>query len=280
MIVFLNGKFVPENRAVVSVFDRGFLYGDALFESLLVTRGRPFCWDMHMARLQSGVSFLELAIPYSWDQLRQFALQLIARNKMPEGMLRLTISRGITGRTYSPQNAARPAVVMTLHPAPVIHALPRWPVITAPLQLMANDPLSLFKTANKLPQIVARAATDAARAREALFLNTAGRIAEGTTGNVFWIKNNVVCTPALPDSALPGVTRALVLDLCVKMNIKCRQKKARLPELRQSDGAFLTMSSLGIVEIASLDGLNLKRSPLVQKLWVAYRALLQSDPLP
>jgi branched-chain amino acid aminotransferase len=277
MIVFLNGKFVPEDRAVVSVFDRGFLYGDALFEGLLVTRGRPFRWREHMERLQRGVNFLKLTVPFSQDELLQAALRLIKRNEMPECILRLSITRGITARGYSPKNAVRPAVVMTLHPVPVINKMPRWRVITASFRLPANDPLTSFKTANKLPQVLARAEADAANAQEAILLNTNGRLAEGTTSNLFWIKHGAVCTPALPDGALPGVTRAAVMELCVKMNIKCKERKAGPLELRQADGAFLTMTSTGIVEIESLDGRKLKQSPLVRKLWAAYRNLLRTS---
>ncbi|MGP8199986.1 MAG: aminotransferase class IV [Limisphaerales bacterium] len=277
MIVFLNGHFVPEERAVVSVFDRGFLYGDALFEGMLVTRGQPFHWLEHMERLRRGATFLQLTVPFSPDELLWHALRLVQRNRMSECILRLSITRGVTERGYSPKNAKRPAVVMTLHPAPVITKMPRWRVVTASFRLPANDPLTRFKTANKLPQVLARAEADAAGAQEAILLNTDGRLAEGTTSNLFWVKDGTVRTPALPDGALPGVTRGVVLGLCFKMNIPCKEKKARPRELRQCDGAFLTMTSMGIVEIASLDGRKLKRSPLVRKFWVGYRKLLQTS---
>jgi branched-chain amino acid aminotransferase len=279
MIVYLNGRFVPEERAMVSVFDRGFLYGDALFEAILVTRGRPFRWREHMERLQRGVDFLQLTVPFTHDELLQGALRLIGRNKMPECIMRLSITRGITARGYSPKNAIRPAVVMTLHPAPVINKMPRWHVITASFRLPANDPLTGFKTANKLPQVLARSEADAANAQEAILLNTAGHLAEGTTSNLFWIKSGGVCTPPLPAGPLPGVTRGLVLDLCVKMRIKCKERKARPHELRQADGAFLTMTSMGIVEIESLDGRKMKQSPLVKTLWTEYANLLSQSRL-
>ncbi|MGD0814937.1 MAG: aminotransferase class IV [Verrucomicrobiota bacterium] len=277
MIVFLNGHFVPEERAVVSVFDRGFLYGDALFEGMLVTRGRPFRWREHMERLRRGMDFLQLTVSFSPDKLLRHGLRLVERNRLPECILRLSITRGVTARGYSPKNAKHPAVVMTLHPVPVITKMPRWRVVTASFRLASNDPLTRFKTANKLPQVLARAEADAAGAQEAILLNTDGRLAEGTTSNLFWIKQGTVCTPALPDGALPGVTRGLLLDLCSKMKIACQEKRGWPAELRQSDGAFLTMTSMGIVEIASLDGRKLKRSPLVGKLWSAYRNLLETS---
>src|ERR1039458_1395352 len=148
MIVFLNGKFVPEEQASVSVFDRGFLYGDALWETLLVTGGRPFLWPEHLRRLQQGADFLKLSLPCSHEELRAFAAQLIQRNQMPEAMLRLTLSRGVAARGYSPRHAANPALVLTLHPAPVLDPAPppRWRLITSSLRLPASDPLARFKT--------------------------------------------------------------------------------------------------------------------------------------
>ena len=267
---------MPEEKALVSVFDRGFLYGDGLFEGMLVMRGKIFRWHEHMERLQCGVEFLKLTVPFSYDQLFAFAEQLIARNQMPNCMVRLSLSRGITERGYSPKNARQPAIVLTLHPLPVFAAKnpPRWKLITASFRLPANDPLAQFKTANKLSQILARAEADAANANEAILLNTAGQIAEGTTSNIFWIKNNSVGTTPLPSGALPGVTRATVLELCHLQKIPSREISARKKTLFEADGVFLTMTSWGIVEAQTLDGRKLNRSPLVKKLQRAYRELL------
>jgi branched-chain amino acid aminotransferase len=276
MIVFLNGKFVLEEKAVVSVFDRGFLFGDGLFEAMLVRRGEIFRWRQHVERLQRGVDFLKLTVPYSPAELFRFSRQLIERNRMPECLLRLNISRGITARGYSPKNAVHPAIVLSLHPAPVLDdkRVPRWRVVTSTFCLPANDLLTSFKTANKLPQVMARAEADAAGAHDAILLNPRGQIAEGTSCNVFWVRDGVVCTTPLLSGALPGVTRAAVRESCVKMSIPCREKNARPADLRRAQGVFLTNTSMGVVEVESWDGRKLPRSPLVKKLWAAYRALL------
>jgi aminodeoxychorismate lyase len=276
MIVFLNGEFVPEEKAVISVFDRGFLFGDGLFEAMLVRRGEIFRWDQHLERLRRGVDFLKLTVPFSTDELFRFSMQLIQRNRMPECLLRLNLSRGITARGYSPRNALRPAVVLTLHPAPMLDSkrAPRWRVVTSSYGLPANDPLTSFKTANKLPEVMARAEADAAGAHDAILLNPRGQIAEGTSCNVFWVRDSIVCTTPLSSGALPGVTRAAVLELCVKTNIAWREKNAKPADLRRAQGVFLTNTSMGVVEVESLDGHKLRRSPLVKKLWAAYRALL------
>jgi aminodeoxychorismate lyase len=276
MIVFLNGKFVPEEKAVVSVFDRGFLFGDGLFEAMLVRRGEIFRWDHHFERLQRGVDFLKLTLPFSSEELLRFSRQLIERNRLPECLLRVNISRGITARGYSPKNARDPAVVLSLHPAPVLddHGPARWRVVISSFCLPADDPLTSLKTANKLPEVMARAEADAAGAHDAILLNPRGYIAEGTSCNVFWVADKVVCTSPLVSGALPGVTRAEVLALCVKLNIPHRQKNGKPADLRRAQGVFLTNTSMGVIEVESLDGQKLPRSPLVKKLWSAYRALL------
>src|SRR5208282_2512566 len=102
MIVFLNGEFVPEEKAVISVFDRGFLFGDGLFEAMLVRGGQIFRWEQHFARLRRGIEFLKLTLPWSSADLFRFSMQLIQRNGLPECLLRLNLSRGITARGYCP----------------------------------------------------------------------------------------------------------------------------------------------------------------------------------
>jgi aminodeoxychorismate lyase len=276
MIVFLNGKFLPEKKAVVSVLDRGFLFGDGVWEAFLVKQGQPFAWDEHMERLQHGIEFLKLTLPSSPDQLHRFALELITRNRMPDCMLRLSLSRGITARGYSTKGAVDPALVMTLHPLPARDPkeVPRWRVITSTVRVPVNDPITRFKTANKLPQVLARAEADDAGAQEALLLNTGGHIAEGSSSNIFWLEKDSVCTTPLPAGALPGVTRGAILNICVNMKIQCREKNIKPAALYKAQGAFLTMTSMGVVEIESLDGRSLRRSPLVKKLSDAYQTML------
>jgi branched-subunit amino acid aminotransferase/4-amino-4-deoxychorismate lyase len=125
VIVFLDGQFVPEKEARVSIFDRGFLYGDGLFETLRIYGGKPFRWEDHLERLSRGAEFLKIAVSFSSDALREKCHELIERNKMPDSVLRLTLTRGIGERGYSPKGADKPTLAMTLHPAPlhVIHSL-------------------------------------------------------------------------------------------------------------------------------------------------------------
>jgi branched-subunit amino acid aminotransferase/4-amino-4-deoxychorismate lyase len=137
----------PVGQAAVPVFDRSFLYGDGLFETLRVANGRPFRWGQHLERLRRGGDFLGLKIPFGCKALEQFAAELIAKNQMPEALLRVTVSRGVGPRGYSPRGADRPVLVMTLHPlpgAPAAHP-PRWRLITSSFRLAAGERLAHFK---------------------------------------------------------------------------------------------------------------------------------------
>lgn len=278
MIVFLNGKFVSEEHAVISVFDRSFLYGDGLFETIRVFNGKPFRWPQHLERLRRGAKFLKIKLPFAQKELRQFADQLIAKNKTPDTLLRLTLSRGVGIRGYSPKNANRPILVMSLHPAPKIDFKnpPQWKLIASSFQLPANEPLAQFKTCNKLPQILARVEADAAGADEALLLNTNGFVVEGASSNLFWIERGTVFMP--PDAGiLSGVTRAVILEICRKLKISVHQKNIYLENLRRMDGIFLSLSSFGIVEAKSFNGKKLKQSPLTRQIARIYNEILMSE---
>jgi len=273
MMVFLNGRFVPEEQATVSVFDRSFLYGDGLFESMRVTRGKPFRWWQHMERLRQGGDFLGIKIPYGCKALEKFAAELIAQNQMPDALLRLTLSRGVGLRGYSPKGADKPTTVMTLHSLPPTAR--GWRLVTASRRLPADEPLAQFKTANKLAQVLARGEADAAGADEALLLNTDGFVVEGASCNLFWVQDGVVCTPPMTSGVLAGVTRAVVLELCQALALPVRETTVTPKALRKVEGVFLTLSSLGVIPAAEMDGTPLGQSPIVAKLQHAYGELLE-----
>ena len=279
MIIFFNGQLVPEEQANISVFDRGFMYGDGIFETLRLFNGKPFRWQEHLERFQRGAEFLKIEPPFSADVLRGFADQLVAKNRMPDSILRLVLTRGPGARGYSPKNAQRrPTMVMSLHPPPEVNSAhpPRWKLIVSSHRLPANEPLAQFKTCNKLPQILARGEADAAGADEALLTNTDGFVVEGSGSNLFWIQNDAVCTAPLASGVLPGVTRAAVLDICGLLRLKVREAGVRPEELRQAQGVFLSLSSFGVVEALALDGHDLKRAALFEEIRQAYAGMVKA----
>ncbi len=271
MTVFLNGRFIPEAQALVPISDRGFLYGDGLFETLRVSRGRPLRWSRHLARLQRGAEFLRIVLPWSAEDLRNLAVKLVEQNAMPDSVLRVTLSRGSGSPGYAPKGADNPTLAMTLHPLrPVLSPIR---LATASLRVTANDPLAAFKTANKLLHVLARAEAEARGADEALLLNTDGHVAEATASNLFWLADGTVCTPPVATGALAGVAREVVLETCRARNIPARELYLKPDGLLRVDGVFLTNSVAGIVPVSELDGVSLNQSPFVAELTAAYESV-------
>lgn len=270
---------MPEENAVVSVLDRGFLYGDGLFETMRICGSKPFRWHQHMDRLRRGAEFLKLRLPFGVEELRRFATELVTQNHMPDAVLRLTLSRGVGVRGYSPRGAGQPSLVMTLHPMPVVDAKnpPRWKIVTSSFRVPAKEKLSTFKTCNKLPQILARAEAESRGADEALLLNTDDELAEAASSNLFWIANETVCTTPLASGILAGVTRGVVFEICERRAIPFAQITIKPDALRMAQGVFLSLSTLGIVEVVNLDDHQLNRSPLVERIRHAYDELMREE---
>jgi len=274
MLVFLNGQFVPEQQAVISVNDRGFMYGDGLFETMRVCGGRPFRLAQHLERLTRGADFLKIKCPFAPRALQEFAGQLIGQNKMPGAILRLTLTRGPGERGYTPRADGRPTVVMTLHDAPSLEDPIQWSLITSSYRIPAADPLSSFKTLGKLTHVMARSEAVEQGADEALLVNTNGEVAETTSGNLFWVYQDNICTVPTGRGVLPGITRAVVREICQTLGLPTNKRVIKPEALRNSEGIFITQSALGIVPVAAFNGEPVAPSPLVEQISRAYCEIL------
>ena len=279
MVVFLNGQFVPEQEAMVPVADRGFLYGDGLFETLRVFRGRPFRMAQHLERMSRGAEYLGIKLPHPPKQLQRFAEELIAKNDLPDAVLRVTLTRGPGERGYTPRDDQTPTLLMTLHPAPPVD--PQQPVqcslATSTHRVPATDPLSSFKTGNKLLQVMARVEAKAKGADEALLLNSNNEVAEAAGANLFWVYREKICTVPTGRGVLPGITRAVVLEICQNLNLPTNKRVIKRGALHECDALFLTQSVLGIVVVVALDGEPVPQSPLVEQLHQTYCEMLAKE---
>ena len=272
MIVFLNGRFVSEARARISVVDRGFLYGDGLFETVLVCNSRPFRLEPHLDRLQRGAALLKIPWPHPIPNLESFAAELIHQNAASDAVLRIHLSRGRGLRGYSTRGAGPSTLVMSLHPPPLIDPAnpPCWQLTTSLLRIPPDNPLACAKTSNRLVNIMARTEAEELNADDALLLNTREEIAGTAGANLFWVGKGRVYTPPLGAGALDGITRAVVFELCRRKSMKCLERTIPSSSLKKMDGVFVTLGTLGIVEILCLDGMPLKRSPITARLREAY----------
>jgi aminodeoxychorismate lyase len=279
MVVFLNGQFVPEAQAVVPVNDRGFLYGDGLFETVRVFNRRPFRLAQHLERMVRGADYLKIKLPFTPKELHHFAEALVEKNNLPDAILRATLTRGPGERGYTPKPGSTPTMVMALHPAPPLDAAQpaQWSMITSSHRTPASDALSSFKTTNKLLQVMARAEAAAQGADEALLLNTNGEVAEAASANLFWVYRDKICTVPTGRGVLPGITRAVVLEICQVLGFQTDKRVIKPEALRHCEGIFLSQSALGVVHITSFDGEPVAQSPLMEKIHQTYCAMLAQE---
>ena len=278
MMVFLNGQFLSEAEAVVPVNDRGFMYGDGLFETLRVVNGKPFRMAQHLERMTRGADFLKIKPPFTPKELEKFARQLTEHNQMPDAILRVTLTRGPGTRGYAPNGASSPTIVMTLHAAPPLDKPVEWNLVTSSFRIPASDALASFKTTSKILHVMARVEATEKGADEALIINTNGEVAETASGNLFWVYQDKICTVPTGRGVLPGITRAIVLEICQGLGLQTNKRVIKPEALRNSQGLFVTQSAFGIVPIVLFDGEPITPSPLVDQISSTYNQMLTREP--
>lgn len=256
MWVYLNNQFVEDDQARVSVFDRGFLFGDGIFETLRVQDHRPLFFDRHLKRLHQSCETIGLTLPQPEPLWENLLRELVVRNKLDHTMIRITISRGVGGLGPDPSGCSNPTVVLFPRPAPqltqdqlengvsliILHTR-RQPSSALPSQM---------KSLNYLNNVLAKQEATEAHMFDGVLLNIDGYLAECTTSNIFFVKDQVLHTPSLPCGILPGITREIVLELAQEKRLDI-QEGTYLPEnLLDADECFLTNTGFGILPVGRI----------------------------
>ena len=268
MRVYLNGAWLDAADAALGIDDRGFLYGDGVFETVRVHRGGYFRLDAHLARLRRGAQALQLPLPEA-GELRFIAAGILAKNDVAEGTLRITLTRG-------PEGGGDPTLLVTLRPITadwMAVAQRGWSVITARTRHPAADALPPHvKSIGRLHGLLARLEAAGAGADDALLLSSDGLVTEGPTWNVFWRVGTILRTPALDAGVLDGVTRATILDLAPVVGLAVEEGKWPREALDEAEEVFATMSSMGCVSFTRLDGRDLDQAAATaaRRLFSAY----------
>lgn len=272
-VAFLNGDFFSASMARISAGDRGFLYGDGLFETIRVHDARPFLWEWHMMRLTDGSVSLGIALPQTTESLLGNVHELIRRNSMSESVMRIALSRGVGERGYGVTGEEQPTLLITQHSPPTTPAKPLSLVSTS-ARVAIGDPLTKVKSANKLSSILAKRDAAAQGADDGLILNSDGNVTETSSANLFWVEGGTLHTPPLSDGVLPGVTRRLVVGLASALGQAVREESVASDRLQQADAVFVTSAATGVIAVGQVNGGALGTHPLVCQLQDAYDAEL------
>ena len=269
----LNGRLVSLDEAKVSASDRGFLYGDGLFETIRIHAGRPFLWERHMMRFTYGSKLLAITLPQSTGTLLGAVRELTDRNGCPKSVVRITLSRGTGQRGYGVSGDETPTLLITQHPLPSPPSKPL-SLVTTTARVAVGDPLAGVKSANKLGSILAKREATAQQADDGLMLNSNGDATETSSANLFWVESGALHAPPISDGVLPGVTRRLVIDLASALGQAVREESAAPERLRQAEAVFVTSAATGVIAVGQLDGSALGTHPLVAQLQAAHEAKL------
>ena len=282
-LIYLNGSLVREDEAKISVFDRGFLYGDGLFETMRAYAGKIFRLKNHLRRLFHSAAMISLTIPKGKKEMSEIICRTLAVNNLKEAYIRLTVSRGRGGTGPDVTDNLRPTVIVTVKPLP--HYFHRWyeEGMKAILVEMKRDeisPLSRIKSLNYLPTVLARLEIKNKGADEGIMLNTRGHLAEGTVSNIFLVSEGKVITPSVKSGILPGITRAAILELIPQLGIEISEREIEVRELREAGESFLTNSLREVVPLTQVDGHLIgegKPGRITRMITEAYSRLVEKE---
>jgi len=205
--IYLNGDFVSREEAKISVFDRGFLYGDGLFETMRAYSGRVFMLDEHLSRLFNSLDKLRIPLKKDKEDLKSAIDRLIKLNRLSDAYIRLTVSRGPHRGTLTFNDSYDPTVVIMakeISPYPPEYYTQGVKVIISDIRQNSFSPLSQHKSLSYLNNILAKEEARIKGAFEAILLNSEGGVAEGATSNVFTVKSERIFTPPYPAIFCPG----------------------------------------------------------------------------
>lgn len=285
--IWLNGDLVPVDQARIEPGDRGLLLADGLFETVLVQEGHPVRLAAHSERLVQGAEIMRIPLPLA-STAQAFTQMLVeavhetlkanALDGTPRASVRITLTRGSSGRGLAlPQT---PAPTLMISATPVPPAPMSASLIVSTVKKLATSPASALKTLNYTDHVMARMEADAAGASDALMQSATGGIACATIGNVFVVSGTTIMTPADDGAIRAGITRNEVLTLAKERELTVLEADISLEMLASASEVFLTNSLWGICPVHELDGRLLQTLPdgITKKLAQALEAAWASDP--
>jgi len=266
--VYVNGSYVPEDEGKVSIFDRGFLFADGVYEVTAVVRGKLVDYEPHMERLDRSLKEIEMAWPCSKDELKAMHMELIRRNNLDQGWVYMQVTRGSADRDFKfPKDVKSTLIGFTQVKNLLDNADARTgvKVITVPdIRWVRRD----IKSVMLLAPVLGKQAAAKAGAFEAWMIED-GKVTEGTSSNAYIVKDGKVITRPISNHILAGVTRRGLLKLAREHDVTIEERLFTPEEAYAADEAFLTSSSNFVMPIVEIDGKRIgggQPGPVTRKL--------------
>lgn len=282
-VVWIDGELVPPERAVVSVFDSGFMQGVGLFETMRAYRGVVFRLDQHVQRLRNSAQKLGWSVLPEVSEMRAAVGQVAAALRGADARVRLTVTTG--SLRAAAEQAETPRLTMVVTGAPgsgYAEALYHKgvTVVLSPYRQSRHDPTVGHKTTSYFARLAALREAHAQGAVEALWFNDENLLAEGSISSIFVVENEKLHTPPLEIPVLPGITRAAVMELAAALGVPCSGEQLTIDDLLEADEVFLTNSMMEVMPVVRIGRKpigNEKPGELTLRLAQAYRDLVQRE---
>ncbi len=285
LIVYLNGEFVDEEEAKVSVFDHGVLYGDGVFEGIRAYNGRVFRLDEHIDRLYESAKSILMDIGMTKDEICEALLETLRRNKLRDAYIRLVVTRGKGDLGLDPRSCKKPTVYIItsgvqLYPEELYEK--GLEVVTVPTRRNIVEGVNpRIKSLNYLNNIMAKIEANLAGVSEAILLNSEGYVTECTGDNIFIVKNGEVITSPPYLGILEGVTRNAILEVAAKLGYPTAEKVFTRHDVFVADECFLSGTAAEMIPVVKVDGRTIgddgRPGNVTRDLMKAYRELVVSE---
>jgi branched-chain amino acid aminotransferase len=262
MLINLNGNLVPKEKAVVSVFDHGVLYGDGIFEGIRVYSNNVFRLKDHIERLFDSAKFLNMDIGMKQEEMVKQVVKTVKANKLKDGYIRLVVTRGVGDLGLDPKKCTEGvtyfiiAANITLYPEELY--VKGMAITTVAVRRNLSETLEpRVKSLNYLNNILAKMEAGNHGSAEAIMINNLGHVAEATGDNIFYFKKGVLYTPTLTSGALGGMTRRTVLEIAKELKIEAVETIVTRYDLYTADECFLTGTAAKVIPVTKIDGRNI-----------------------
>jgi len=285
--IYIDGQYLDEANAKVSVFDHGLLYGDGIFEGIRAYNGRVFKLKEHIDRLFYSAKAILLNIPLSHAEIMRAVVDTCRQNGIRDGYIRLLVTRGVGGLGLNPNRCKKPSVIVIadkiqLYPAEMYER--GLDIITVPTVRNLHSALNpAIKSLNYLNNILAKIEANNGGCEEAIMLNSEGYVSECTGDNIFIIKDGQMFTPPLSAGALYGITRGVVMELARLSGLPVSEPNLTRYDMFNADECFLTGTGAELIPVVKIDGRVIgtgKPGQVTKDLVTKYKALTHSTGEP
>ncbi len=274
-LAYVNGLFSPIVDARVSIEDRGFQFGDGVYEVVAVYNGRPFLLDRHLRRLRNSLDAISLRYDFSAAPLEPIILDGLRQSQLRDALVYIQITRGAAPRSHVVPKNLKPTVVMTFKPLPEVSADLRRrgaSLMTTPDSRWSR---CFVKAITLLPNVLARNEAVDRGFDDAVFVAADGTVRECTSANIFLIRDDTVVTPPLTESILHGVTQSFLMDCADGIGMRVTEEAFDVPALSAANEVFISSTSLEVLAVTRLDGRPIADGTLGKRtirLWEEFRA--------